>query len=174
MNPRALKHIITALLFLAVAGCGYSREGLQSPPALRSRLYIELFANDTSRAFTNDILTVQVIERFSRSQLFTIVENPYDAEIILGGEIVQYKTNPIAYNQYDAISAYNLDVGVRATARRPGAAREVVWRNMLTKNQDYTSNNQDLAFQQCAERLADDLYSQVTDTLFWGGIKEGR
>jgi hypothetical protein len=138
---------------------------------VRPRLYVELFANETHRAFANDVLTVQIIERFARSPLFSIVENPAQADLHLGGAITLYETAPIAYSQLDTISAYKADLAVRATMRRPGADREMVWRGTLATSQDYTGNNPDLVMQQAAERLANDLYTQVTDMLFWGGAK---
>lgn len=168
-----VKFIVAALLLLGCSACGYHREGQLPLSAARSRLYIELFSNETHRAFVNDLLTVQLIERFARSPLFIIVEDPAQADLLLGGTIVLYETAPIAYNQLDAISAYRADLTVRATLRRPGAEREVVWRNTLTASQDYTTNNPDLVLPQSAERLTNDLYSQVTDLLFWGGAKEG-
>lgn len=169
----SVKFIFSALLLLLCGACGYHREGQQSPSAARPRLYIELFANETHRAFVNDLLTVQLIERFSRSPLFTIVETPAQADFSLGGAITLYETAPIAYSQLDTISAYRADLTVRATVRRPGAEREVVWRSTLAASQDYTANNPDLVLSQSAERLANDLYSQMTDTLFWGGMKDG-
>lgn len=163
--------LVSALLLLGCGACGYHREGQHSPEAGRPRLYIELFANDTHRAFANDVLTVQVIERFARSPLFFIVENPAQADLLLGGAITRYETAPIAYSPLDNISAYKADLTMRAAVRRPGAEREMVWRGTLSTTQDYTGNNPDLVLQQSAEHLANDLYTQVTDTLFWGGIK---
>jgi hypothetical protein len=172
MRQRVLVNfLVSALLLLCCGGCGYHREGQQSPSAERPRLYIELFANDTHRAFANDVLTVQIIERFARSPLFFIVENPAQADLLLGGAIIRYETAPIAYNQLDTISAYKADLAVRATLRRPGADREMVWRGTLATSQDYTGNNPDLVMQQSAERLANDLYTQVTDALLWGKVK---
>lgn len=172
MRPRLLVNLLVlALLLLGCSACGYHREGLQPASAVRERLYIELFSNDTHRAFANDVLTVQVIERFARSPLFSIVENPAHADLILGGAITLYETAPIAYSQLDAISAYKAELAIRATVRRPGAEREMVWRGTLATSQDYVGNNPDLVMQQSAERLANDLYTQVTDTLFWGGVK---
>jgi hypothetical protein len=163
--------IVAALLLLGCGGCGYHREGQLPSAPVRERLYVELFSNDTHRAFANDVLTVQVIERFARSPLFSIVENPAQADLLLGGAITLYETAPIAYSQLDAISAYKADLAMRATLRRPGADREIVWRGTLATSQDYIGNNPDLVMQQSAERLANDLYTQVTDTLFWGGVK---
>jgi hypothetical protein len=172
MRHRVLvKLLVSFLLLLCCGACGYHREGQSSPTAVRSRLYIELFANDTHRAFANDVLTTQVIERFARSPLFSIVENPAQADLLLGGAITLFETAPIAYSQLDTISAYKADLTVRATVRRPGADREMVWRGTLATSQDYTGNNPDLVMQQAADRLANDLYTQVTDMLFWGGAK---
>jgi hypothetical protein len=172
MRRRLLVNLlVSALLLLGCGACGYHREGQQSPAAPRPRLYIELFANDTHRAFANDVLTAQVIERFARSPLFAIVESPTQADLLLGGAITLYETAPIAYSQLDTISAYKADLAVRATLRRPGADRAMVWRGTLATSQDYIGNNPDLVMQQSAERLANDLYTQVTDTLFWGGEK---
>jgi hypothetical protein len=163
--------LIATLLLLGCGSCGYHREGQSSPAATPSRLYIELFANDTHRAFANDVLTVQLIERFARSPYFSIVENPAQADLLLGGAITRYETAPIAYSQLDAISAYKAELAVRATVSRPGADRALVWRGTLATTQDYTGNNPDLVMQQSAERLANDLYTQVTDVLFWDRAK---
>lgn len=171
MRQRLLVNlIVTALLLLCCGACGYHREGQQAA-SVRPRLYIELFANDTHRAFANDTLTVQIIERFARSPLFFIVENPAQADLLLGGAITLYETAPIAYSEQDTISAYRADLAVRSTLRRPGAVREMIWRGTLATSQDYTGSNPDLVLQQSAERLANDLYTQVTDALFWGESK---
>jgi hypothetical protein len=166
-----VKLLVSVLLLLGCCACGYHLEGREAAVTERPRLYVELFANDTHRAFANDVLTVQVIERFARSPLFSIVENPAQADLLLGGAITLYDTAPIAYSQTDTISAYRADLAVRSTLRRPGAAREMVWRGTLSTSQDYTGNNPDLVMQQSAERLANDLYVQVTDALFWSGGK---
>ena len=166
-----IRLLFSALLLLGCSACGYHLEGRQSATPEPPRLYIELFANDTHRAFANDVLTVQVIERFARSPLFFIVENPAQADLLLGGVITRYYTAPIAYSQADTISAYKADLAIRSTLRRPGAAREIVWRGTLATSQDYAGNNPDLVMQQSAERLANDLYVQVTDALFWSGGK---
>lgn len=166
-----VKFIFSALLLLGCSACGYHREGQQPLSPAPKRLYIELFTNDTHRAFVNDAVTAQLIERFARSPFFTIVEDPAQADLILGGVVTLYETAPIAYSRLDAISAYRADLTVRATVRRPAAAREVVWRNTLLASKDYTDNNPDIVLPQSAERLANDLYTQVADALFWGGIK---
>ncbi len=166
-----IKLLVPVLLLFGCGACGYHLEGRQSAATERPRLYIELFVNDTHRAFANDVLTVQIIERFARSPLFSIVENPAQADLVLGGAITLYDTAPIAYSQADTISAYKADLAVRSTLRRLGAAREMVWRGTLATSQDYTGNNPDLVMQQSAERLANDLYIQVTDALFWSGGK---
>lgn len=167
-SPFFLKFLLS-LLLLGCGSCGYHREGQHVAASGRQNLYVELFANDTHRAFANDVLTVQVINRFARSPLFSIVENPAQADLLLGGAISRYETAPIAYSQVDAISAYKAEISMRATLRRPGAAREVLWRSTLSTSQDYSGNNPDLVLEQSAERLASELYVQVTDELFWKG-----
>lgn len=172
MRPGLLiKSLLSVFLLLGCAACGYHLEGRQAAATQPPRLYIELFANETHRAFANDVLTVQVIERFARSPLFSIVENPDQADLLLGGAITLYETAPVAYSQADTISAYKADLAIRSTLRRPGSAREMVWRETLSTSQDYTGNNPDLVMQQSAERLANDLYVQVSDALFWSGGK---
>jgi hypothetical protein len=172
MQQRVLVNfLVSALLLICCGSCGYHREGQQSPAAVRPSLYVELFANDTHRAFVNDVLTLNVIERFARSPLFSIVENPAQADLLLGGAITLYETTPIAYSQNDSISAYKANLAIRSTLRRPDAAREIVWRGTLSTSQDYSGNHPDLVLQQSAERLANDLYTQVTDALFWDGVK---
>lgn len=174
LPSRLIVILIAALLLLCCGACGYHREGQHPPSAIRQRLYVELFTNDTHRAVVNDVLTAQVIERFARSPLFTIVEDPAQADLVVGGAITQYETAPVAYNENDNISAYRVDLAVRTTLRRPAAERKVLWRETLSTSQDYVGNNPDLVIPQCAERLAADLYAQVTDLLSWGGNGEGR
>ncbi|MDO9080562.1 MAG: LPS assembly lipoprotein LptE [Desulfuromonadales bacterium] len=166
-----IKSLLSVFLLLGCGACGYHLEGRQAAATEPPRLYIELFANETHRAFANDVLTVQIIERFARSPLFSIVENPDQADLLLGGAITLYDTAPVAYSQADTISAYKADLAIRSTLRRPGAVREMVWRETLSTSQDYTGNNPDLVMQQSAERLANDLYVQVSDALCWNGGK---
>lgn len=168
-SPFFLKILLSLLIVLGCGACGYHREGQLVAASGRQNLYIELFANDTHRAFANDLLTVQVINRFARSPHFMIVEDPAQADLLLGGAITRYETAPIAYSRLDAISAYKAEFSMRAALRRPGAAREVIWRSTLSTSQDYTGNNPDLVLEESAERLANDLYVQITDELFWKG-----
>lgn len=171
--PLAVNLIVAAFLLLCCGACGYHLEG-QPSSAKRQRLYVELFANDTHRAFANDLLTSQVIERFARSPHFVIVEDPALADLVVGGVITLYDTSPIAYSRYDSISAYRVDLTVRALLQRPAAERKVVWRETLSTSQDYIGNNPDLVIPKCAERLASELYVQVTDLLFWDGERRGK
>lgn len=175
MRPRLIINLlVSVVLLLGCGACGYHREGQHLSGSVRQKLYIELFASETHRAFANEVLSVQVIQRFARSPLFSIVETPEQADLLLGGAITRYETAPVAYSRFDTISAYKADLTVRTTLRRPGADREVVWRANLSRSQDYTGNNPEVVMEESAERLADDLYNQLTDTLFWGGGGQGR
>lgn len=166
-------------LTMGLSSCGYHLEGNRTPPAVRERLYIELFANRTSRAFVNDTLTNLVVERVSRSGLFEIVEDPQNADLILLGTLQKYDSAPIAYSKADEIIAYRVDVGVQAVLRRSKPIGRIDWKGELHGSQDYSANP-DRALQQehersattlLFERLADDLYARIADEVDWASIR---
>lgn len=178
MHPLRLFRICSLLLGLlvALAACGYHLEGRRDANTPRKRLYIELFANRTSRAFVNDILTARVVERFARSGLFEIVESPVDADLVLAGSLDRYQTEPVAYSRSDEIAAYRVALDLLATVRRPGTDDgRVFWKGILSDGLDYRADP-DRSLQQDVERravalicqrLADDLYARVSDELEW-------
>lgn len=162
-------------LTLGLPSCGYHLEGNRTPPAVRERLYIDLFANRTSRAFVNDTLTNLVVERFARSGLFEMVEDPQNADLILQGTLQKYDTAPIAYSKVDEIIAYRVDVIVQATLRRTKPVGRIDWKGDLSGSQDFSANP-DRAVQQenersattlLCERLADELYARMADEVDW-------
>lgn len=175
---RSFSNAVVLIAFLVfLPACGYQREGQRSVAQPHQRLYIELLKNRTNRAFVNDMLTARLVERFSRSPIFTIVESPINADLILSGDLVRYESAAVAYDRDDAIVAYRVDLEVEMMVRRGGTDGYIVWRGGRSDSKDYAADPERslqqnaersaVAFQ--CERLVDDLYVQITDGLSWQG-----
>lgn len=175
--------LVSNLLFaglLMLPACGYHLEGHpENVSGTPQRLYIELFGNDSSRAFVNDELTSRLVERFSRSSRFVIVESPQAADVTLAGSLLDYDASPLAYNHSDGIAAQRLALKVQAILRRTGDGGGILWKGILTEEKDYAVST-DRAVQQAAERvavssvcerLASDLYARLVDEVVWPALK---
>jgi len=166
------------LLLLALTACGYHLENPEISGARRERLYIELFTNQSSRAFINDTLTTDVVTRFSRSGCFDITEDRSAADLILSGSITRYDASPIAYNRLDSITAYRVEIGIHATLRRVTEGGRILWRGDLISGKDYAAATDRLAQQVTersagnlvSERLSNDLYARIVDEFDWPNL----
>jgi outer membrane lipopolysaccharide assembly protein LptE/RlpB len=139
------------------------------PGDVRS-LHVELFRNDTYEPLIENTVTNEVVGRFARHDRLEIVEQPAQAEGILGGRIVGYSNSAISYNRDDNISEYRSQMTVAAVLRRVGNG-EVLWKGTVSWQEDYSVNSdkvvqddrEQAAIQEISQRLADELFSHMID-----------
>jgi outer membrane lipopolysaccharide assembly protein LptE/RlpB len=133
-------------------------------------LYVELFRNESYEPFLENALTNEVVGRFSRHGRLEIVEQPAQAEGIIGGRIVGYSNSALSYNRDDQIAEYRSKMTVEAVLRRVGNG-EVLWKGTVVWQEDYPvssdkvvqDDREQAAIQEISQRLADELFSHMMD-----------
>jgi outer membrane lipopolysaccharide assembly protein LptE/RlpB len=161
---------IAAALLLAAFGCGYHLQGRGALPAEVRTLYIEMMENGTRKPFLENMVTTAVVERFSRHPHLVIVEDRNRADAILGGKIIGYRRNSIAYDRNDDIAEYRSQIVLDAALRR-GDDAAALWKGRISWAEEYTTSDdkalqdarESAAIDLVSERLADELYSRVFD-----------
>lgn len=106
MKSRAWLLIVLALLSLR---CGYrlSGRGNNLPPAART-IAIPDFKNQTPRPQAEQFITFAVREEFIRRSKLRLVEAQADADLVLEGALVAFKTTPVAYSAAGAATLYEV------------------------------------------------------------------
>ena len=110
--------ICSAVFLLGMSGCGYT-----TTSALPSRLktiHIQPFKNSIDYTDAEDqsvyfpLLEVKawnaVVRRFQFDGNLSVVDSPEDADLILKGELVEYRRNPLRYLDNDDVEEYRVQI----------------------------------------------------------------
>ena len=100
--------LLIALALLSLH-CGYrlSGRGNNLPPAART-IAIPAFKNQTVRPQAEQFITFAVREEFVRRSKLRLVEAQADADLLLEGALVSFKTTPVSYSAAGAASLYEV------------------------------------------------------------------
>lgn len=162
--------IVSVLLLLLLAGCGYHTPGTSdSWVGGNARvLYVQLFNNRTVEPYLDNYITDAMIAELSRSRLLELTENPALADVRLVGEVTDFTSNARAYGATDQITEYRatMTVGVRLLRKN---SSEIIWQQKMQRSEDYLATvnknlqleGQKLAARQVSQRLAEDIYSSL-------------
>lgn len=125
------------LALLALAGCGYSATRLL--PAAYQTVYVEPFANripiteevserfgfQTSLPELEERVTRGVINRFLFDGSLRVTTKPEEADLKLGGEIIDFYRQPVRRLEDGTVEEYRLNLAASVSARdREG---KVIW-----------------------------------------------
>lgn len=158
------------LVALVIAGCGYHFSGRGGTlPGGIEQIHIPLFENLTREPQLENQLTNEVIEIFSRQK--NIRQVPFaDAEAVLSGKIRSYDSRALSYSQDDQISKYRASMTIEVRLQRKDT-QELLWDGTLRWQTEYDAapdkmlqgDEERLAQDELARRLAEELYSQILD-----------
>jgi len=138
---------------LACLQCGYRLAGSgQTLPEGAVTIAIPDFKNQTSRPQAEQFVTFAVREEFVRRSRLRLAESPRDADLLLEGTIISFKTSPVSYSSDGAANLYEvrLTLDVRLTDLKSG---------------DLIFQGDGLAFQETYETENTDFFSQETGSL---------
>lgn len=109
--------VLLCLCVVGIAGCGYTTSSAL-PPRLKT-VYVQPFKNSLDYGTTGDrnvyfpLLEVKVhsavIDRFLFDGNLRIVESE-DADLILKGELVEYRRNALRYTDDDDVEEYRVQI----------------------------------------------------------------
>ena len=165
-----------ALLFLLVAGCGYSLAGKATNiPADIQEIYVEPLENQTSRSQVEQILTEAIIEEMV-TRSFVVVSSLEEADAVLRGKVLELSVRPVSFDAESGLADnFKISITADVTFQRPptptGEDGEVVWSNSrYVFQQDYPLEDEGanyfdreiLAIEETSVRFAETM---VTDLL---------
>jgi outer membrane lipopolysaccharide assembly protein LptE/RlpB len=144
-----LAGILAALL--AAGGCGYR---LAAPAGGRGgqSIAIPVFANKSLRPNVDACLTARLVDFYAAAHGGRIVSSD-QAELLLTGAVLAYRTSTSAYDAADKAAMIRLEMSAEATLSER-ASGTVLWRGQVTAEQDYPANRDNLALQLNAEAEA--------------------
>jgi TolB-like protein len=138
---------------LASLQCGYHLSGSgRSLPAGAATIAIPDFKNQTSRPQVEQFVTFAIREEFVRRSRLRLAESPRNADLLLEGTIISFKTSPVSYSSEGEANLYEvrLTLDVRLIDMKSG---------------DLIFQGNGLAFQETYETENADFFSQETGSL---------
>lgn len=162
--------ILTIILCLFVAGCGYHVPGASDTwvGGEARTLYVSLFDNQTSEPYVENYITEALVAELSRSRTFVLTENSKVAEVILKGRIEGFQSKALAYSSSDQITDYRATM--RVSLRLVNAQNDkVLWKDSLSRKADYQATvdkslqleGTRLAAEEVSKRLAEDIHARL-------------
>jgi outer membrane lipopolysaccharide assembly protein LptE/RlpB len=153
---------------VVIAGCGYGFQGAGSLPGDAQTVFVQLLTNRTSETGMENVFTGALIEELTRNQQAAGEDR---ADALLSGEIVSISTDTIA--RTGATTSVERRVRTTLNLELTDRAGEVIWkaRNISASeafpvdsdSQAITDQNQREALTRLAQRVAESVYSRMTD-----------
>lgn len=164
--------IITALMGMFLAGCGYHSPGTADKwvGAGGRTLRVELFDNRTSEPYLDTILADEITAQFARSRLVEVTEMRDAADLLVTGTITSFSSSALAYNPKDNISEYRAQLKANAKLLRR-SDNAILWQGNLSRSETYSSRDdkslqrtsESLAARVAARRMAEDLMARLLE-----------
>ena len=165
MTPKSLWALLAGVV---IAGCGYGFQGAGSLPGDAQTVFAQLLTNRTSETGLENVFTGALIEELTRNQRAAGEDR---ADALLSGEIVSVGTDTISRTG----ATTSVERRVRATLNLELTDRSgvVIWkvRNISANaafpvdsdSKAVTDQNRREALTQVAQRMAESVYSRMTD-----------
>jgi hypothetical protein len=104
--------VLLLLLFLLLPSCGYRLAGTKVNAGAGRTIAIPTFANSTTTYRVEQRISDAVRREFVRGTKYRVTsENAGD--VLVSGQVVDYVTNPILFNERGRASSYNISVGLK-------------------------------------------------------------
>lgn len=165
MPVRCGRALVALLGLLVATACGYALVGTGSvlPPEL-STLAVRPFANRTTRPEIDQRVTEQVASEFAKRGRLKVVADPLRADAVLDGEILDFRTRPVQFNDAGRASRVETTVMLQATLRERATDRILWSQSQLVFREQYDVQDEgDITAQ---ESLAlDDIAKGAAGTL---------
>jgi len=128
MRTRELTLGAAGLILLALcAGCGYKLSGGGTLPNDVEDILILSFENRTTRPEIEQRVTEAVAREFSRRKRYSLVTEKSNADAVLEGVILSYRTAPVQFTDDGRATRVEASVSIQATLRQT-ADDVVLWR----------------------------------------------
>lgn len=173
-NRRNLLELtLLVLLSVGLTGCAYHLAGRGStlPDHVR-RIAVPLFATETEQPEIAQRITEQVANQFIRRGDYTTTSSPEDAEALLSGTVVSYRSRPISIDSEGRANRYEIEIQLEA--RLDDLVNGVtLWEDshFVFRNQYDVEPNQDESFDEsivAIELVSRDFARTIVATILEG------
>ncbi|MCX7722871.1 MAG: LPS assembly lipoprotein LptE [Verrucomicrobiae bacterium] len=155
---------------IALCGCAGYRLGpaTGAAPGAKS-IHVQPFANRTMEPGLADPLVAALRKQLQRDGTYRLTAQA-DADLVLGGEIIEYKRAELSYNPADAVSTldYRLTITARAVARERSTGRQILDKQFQASTLVRVGADLATAERQALPLLAESLAKRITDALVDG------
>ena len=122
------------MLFLLVAGCGYTASPALLPQHLKT-VGIPLFENQTVEYTLEQEVTDAVVQRFVTDNHLRVVDEK-SADCVVKGVITQYRNSVFGISNADLAQEYRVTIGVSVVFKDQVKNREI-WHDEIVKTANY-------------------------------------
>ncbi len=118
MRGRFLPLALAAVAAAALAGCGYKLAGGNTflPKSIQT-IAVSPFENRTTRPEIEQRVTEEVARELTKRGRYKITSSREGADALLEGTIVDFRTNPVQFNEQGRATRVETMVTIRATLR---------------------------------------------------------
>jgi outer membrane lipopolysaccharide assembly protein LptE/RlpB len=107
--------LIPLLAATALAGCGYRLSGGGSLPDHVRRIAVPMFENRTQDPDIAQRMTESIVDEFVHRGNYVTVPSPQDADAVLRGTILTYRTVPISIDLDGRATRYEIQIHLEGT-----------------------------------------------------------
>lgn len=130
--------LVTCLVLLIMAGCGYRPVGRAGLPAGTERpvLAIPLFTNRSTEVGLESVFANSFIETFGRCKVLRLTTRPENANLVLEGKISTVTKSSVAFFDINRslVRRVTIRVDLQLTNRDTG---KVIWKDSDIVQEDY-------------------------------------
>ena len=166
MNKVMNKIFVVFLIPIVLAGCVYTTNTIKG--AGISSIYVPMFKNKTYEHDIHVTVTDAVINELILDGELSLLKNE-EADTILEGQIIKYKTEPLGYDKNNDVEQYRVIVTARVVFRNL-EKNEIIWTQTIEGSVSYYTSgrlgmSEKAATDEAVENLARNIVSEVVN--FW-------
>ena len=166
MNKVMNKIFVVFLIPIVLAGCGYTTNTIKG--AGISSIYVPMFKNKTYEHNIHVTVTDAVINELILDGELSLLKHE-EADTILEGQIIKYKTEPLGYDKNNDVEQYRVIVTARVVFRNL-EKNEIIWTQTIEGSVSYYTSgrlgmSEKAATDEAVENLARNIVSEVVN--FW-------
>ena len=160
------KILIVFLIPIVLAGCGYTTSTIRG--AGISSIYVPMFMNQTYEHNVHVTVTDAVINELILDGNLRLLKQE-DADTILEGQVVRYKTEPLGYDKNNDVEQYRVVVTTQVVFKNLNKG-EIIWTQTIEGSTAYYTSgrlgmSERAAADKAIENLARNIVSEVIN--FW-------
>ncbi len=153
-----------------VSGCGYSVVRYADALGDTRRVAIRGIANETYEPGVDHLMTEALTREFHRRRALTVVSDPTQADLVIGGEVDRLQTDSSSFSSIQFAVEYQITMYLALDIRRRDGSEVAIDPNALKESEIYLASS-DIEVtrknrQEALRRVASLLAGRIHDALF--------